>query len=93
LLFLETDSIKNTSFKKKGKDYILERNMTIKGNTKKVTFTVTYGGTAKDNYENERVGLSLKGKINHSEYGINGGQGLVGEEVTFTLNLNFIKSK
>jgi polyisoprenoid-binding protein YceI len=86
-------TFESTSFKKKGKDYILEGNMTIKGNTKKVTFTVTYGGTAKDNYGNERVGLSLKGKINRSEYGINGGQGFVGEEVEFTLNLNFIKSK
>jgi polyisoprenoid-binding protein YceI len=86
-------TFESISFKKKAKDYILEGNMTIKGITKKVMFTVTYGGTAKDNYGNERVGLSLNGTINRSEYGINGGQGFVGEEVTFTLNLNFIKSK
>jgi polyisoprenoid-binding protein YceI len=86
-------TFESTSFKKQGKDYILEGNMTIKGITKKVTFTVKYGGTAKDNYANERTGLSLKGKINRNDYGINGGQGFVGEEVEFTLNLNFIKSK
>jgi polyisoprenoid-binding protein YceI len=86
-------TFESTSLKKKGKDYILEGNMTIKGITKKVAFTVKYGGTAKDNYANERVGLSLNGKINRSDYGINGGQGFVGEEVTFILNLNFIKSK
>jgi polyisoprenoid-binding protein YceI len=86
-------TFESTSFKKIGKNYILEGDMTIKGTTKKVTFTVNYGGTAKDNYGNERVGLTLNGKINRSDYGINGGQGFVGEEVTFTLNLNFIKSK
>lgn len=88
-----TMNFESMSFKKKGKNYLLNGNITIKDITKKVSFTVYYGGTAKDNYGNERVGLSLKGIINRSDYGINGGQGFVGEEVNFTLNLNFIKSK
>jgi hypothetical protein len=41
----------------------------------------------------ENTSFKKKGKINFSEYVISGGQGLVGEEATFTINLNFIKSK
>ncbi len=87
-------TFESTSFKKKGKNkFVLEGNLSIKAVTKKVSFDVVYGGTAKDNYGNERVGMSLNGKVKRSDYQINGGQGFVGEEVNFILNLNFIKSK
>jgi polyisoprenoid-binding protein YceI len=87
-------SFESTAFKKKGKNkFLLEGNLSIKGTSKKVSFEVTSGGTAKDNYGNERVGMTLFGKVKRSDYQINGGQGFVGDEVSFALNFNFIKSK
>lgn len=89
-----TMSFESSSFKKKGKNkYILEGNLSIKGLSKKVSFEVNYGGTAKDNYGNERVGMSLNAKVKRSDFQINGGQGVVSDEVTFNLNFNFVKSK
>ena len=87
-------SFKTTSFKKiKKNTYKLEGNMTIKGVTQKMSFDVSYGGTASDNYGNERVGFMISGKVKRSDFQINGGKGIVGDEVSFTLNFNFIKSK
>jgi polyisoprenoid-binding protein YceI len=83
-----------TSFKKiKNNSYKLEGNMTIKGISKRMTFDVTYGGSATDHYSNERSGFTILGKINRSDFQINGGKGIVGDEVSFALNFNFIKSK
>jgi polyisoprenoid-binding protein YceI len=67
--------------------------MMIKGVSKTMSFDVNYGGIATDNYGNERAGFAISGKINRPDFQINGGKGVVGEEVTFTLNFNFIKSK
>ena len=83
-----------TSFKKgKNNTYTLEGVMTIKGVSKSMSFDVNYGGIATDNYGNERAGFAISGKINRPDFQINGGKGFVGDEVTFTLNFNFIKSK
>lgn len=87
-------SFRSTSFRKQGKDkYKLEGDMTIRGVTKRMTFTATYGGIAKDNYGNERAGFTLTDKVKRSAFSINGGKGIVGDEVTFNLDLNFIRQK
>lgn len=83
----------STSFKKQGKKYQLEGNLTIKGITKKTTFVVTYGGTAKDPYGNERIGFTLNSTIKRSDFQINGAKEVVADAVDFTLNLNFTKAK
>ena len=67
--------------------------MTIKGVSKTMSFDVNYGGAANDNYGNERSGFTILGEINRSDFQIIGGKGFVCEEVTFTLNFNFIKLK
>jgi len=87
-------SFTTTSLKKGKKNtYNLEGVMTIKGVSKTMSFDVNYGGNATDNYGNERTGFTILGRINRSDFQINGGTGVVGEEVTFTLDFNFIKSK
>ena len=48
----------STAFKKlKGNQYALEGNLTIRDVTKKVKFTVVYGGTVKDPWGNTKSGL------------------------------------
>lgn len=89
-----TLTFRSTSFRKQGKDgYLLEGDMTIRGVTKRMTFQVVHGGKAKDGYGNERAGFTITEKIKRSDFGIIGGKGIVGDEVKFTLDLNFIRGK
>jgi polyisoprenoid-binding protein YceI len=73
--------------------------LTIHGVTRNVTFTVE-GPTppAKDPWGNTRLGLSATTKISRKDFGLNWnaaletGGILVGDEVTITLDVQFIKA-
>lgn len=73
--------------------------LTIHGVTREVVFAVE-GPTApaKDPYGNTRLGLSATTKINRKDFGLNWnaaletGGILVGDEVTITLDLQFVKA-
>lgn len=73
--------------------------LTIHGVTQDVEFVVE-GPTppVKDPWGNERVGVSASTRINRTHYGLNfnatleTGGVLVGEEVTITLELEFVKA-
>jgi polyisoprenoid-binding protein YceI len=72
--------------------------LTLRGLTRPVTFTVE-GPSApgKDPWGNERIGLSATTKINRKDFGLTWnatletGGVLVGEDVTLTLDIQFIK--
>ena len=70
--------------------------LSIKSVTKRVTFNGTFGGYA-EMWGQERAGFSAIGKINRFDFGISfndtldSGGLVVGEEVTFILNLEFVK--
>ena len=90
----------STSFKKvKGTTYALEGNMTIRDVTKKVKFSVTYGGTMKDPYGNIKSGFSAAAKISRKAFGLQwsklteAGGAVVGDEVTILLNLELAQQK
>lgn len=77
----------------------LEGELTIHGVTRKVKFAVE-GPTApgKDPWGNTRIGVSATTKINRKDYGLTWnaaletGGILVGEEVTITLDVQFVKA-
>lgn len=77
----------------------VEGDLTIRGVTRKVTFQVE-GPTppAKDPWGNTRVGVSATTKINRKDFGLTWnaaletGGILVGDEVTITLDVQFIKA-
>ena len=76
-----------------------EGDLTIHGETRKVVFTVE-GPTspAKDPWGNTRLGLSATTKINRKYFGLTwntalkAGGILVGDEVTITLDVEFVKA-
>jgi polyisoprenoid-binding protein YceI len=76
----------------------LEGDLTIRGVTRKVVFTVE-GPTppVKDPWGNTRIAVSATTKINRKDFGLTWnaaletGGILVGEEVTITLDVQFIK--
>ena len=80
-------------------ELVVEGDLTIRGVTRKVVFNVE-GPTppTKDPWGNTRVGVSATAKINRKDYGLTWnaaletGGILVGDEVTITLDVEFIKA-
>jgi polyisoprenoid-binding protein YceI len=66
--------------------------LTIHGTTKEVVLDVD-GPTAaiKDPWGNARRGASASVKITRQDFGINGAPGVVGDEITISLDVEFIK--
>ena len=66
-----TMTFKSTEIKSIGEDrYELTGDLTIKGNTKPVTFTVTNLGEFNDPMMGHRIAYSGEGKINRRDYGM-----------------------
>ena len=93
-------SFVSTSFtKKSGAMYELVGNLTIRDVTKKVTFSVKYGGTTKDPYGNTKAGFKATGTINRLEYGLRwntlteAGGAVVGSDIDLTVNLEMALAK
>jgi len=93
-------SFKSTTIKRTGEgELAVAGDLTIHGITRNVVFTVE-GPTpqAKDPWGNTRLGLSATTKINRKDFGLTWnaaletGGILVGDEVTITLDVQFIKA-
>jgi polyisoprenoid-binding protein YceI len=95
-----TLSFKSTDSKVVGDGELIVRgDLTIRGITRKVTFQVE-GPTppAKDPWGNTRIAVSATTKINRKDFGLawnaalETGGILVGDEVTITLDIEFVKA-
>jgi polyisoprenoid-binding protein YceI len=95
-----TISFKSTSVKTKGKgEFDVTGDLTMHGVTKPVTFAVEeLSDPAKDPWGNLRVGIVATAKVNRKDFGLNWnaaletGGVLVGEDVTITLDVQFVKA-
>ncbi|MEE1946494.1 YceI family protein [Pedobacter sp. KR3-3] len=96
-------TFEGTSFKKvstkspkqQTNKYVLKGKLTIRDVTKDVTFLVNYGGTAKDQQGNTKVGFQATTTINRLDYNIKydpTGAGIA-KDVKITLNLEFVQAK
>ncbi len=71
-------------------------NLTIKGVTKEVVLNLDFGGTGKDPWGNTRMGMTVSGKINRTDYGLTWnaaletGGVLVSEEVQLNCEIQFV---
>ncbi|MGX9986796.1 YceI family protein [Soonwooa purpurea] len=64
-------TFKSTTVNKaKGNAYVVAGDLTIKGVTKPIVVTLTYGGKNKDQQGNEKMGIQTNFKINRFDYGI-----------------------
>lgn len=93
-------TFKSTSVKKIDEgEYQATGNFTIRETTKPETFTVIYGGSGKDPWGNEKVGFSVEGTINRSDYGLTWnaaletGGVLVGDKVKISLDVQAAKAE
>ncbi|MBM7566598.1 YceI family protein [Paenibacillus sacheonensis] len=79
-------------------EYDVTGNVTLRGLTRPETFQVTYEGSGKDPWGNEKAGFSAKGALKRSEFGLTynavleTGGVLIGDEVKFTIELEAVKA-
>jgi polyisoprenoid-binding protein YceI len=85
--------------KKDGDELSVTGDLSIRGVTRPVTFAVEGpSAPAKDPWGNTRIGLSATTKINRKDFGLTWnaaletGGILVGDEVTITLDVQFVKA-
>lgn len=71
-------------------------NLSMHGVTKKVVLDIDMGGVMTDNNGNQRSGMTLEGKINRKDFGLNwnnvieSGGVVVGDEVKITIEIEGI---
>ena len=95
-----TLTFQSTSIRSTGnQDYAVDGDLTIRGVTKPIILNVTdVSGPSKDPWGNQRIGLSGSAKVDRREFGLEWnaalelGGVLVGEEVTITIDVQFIKA-
>jgi polyisoprenoid-binding protein YceI len=91
-------TFKSTSFTKKGDEYELKGDLSLKGETKPVQLAVEFSGILKDPWGNTKVGFTITGKINRKDWGLNWnsaletGGVLVGEDVKLNIELQLIQA-
>jgi len=103
--FFEAEKFPTMTFKSTnidatgGPDYAVTGELTIHGVTKTVTLNAEdVSKPSKDPWGNHRIGLTATAKINRKDFGLaynsalETGGVLVGEEVTITLDVEFIKA-
>lgn len=71
-------TFKSTSVARKGKAYILNGDLTLKGVTKQIALPFTITGAIKDGRGNTRMGIAAQTTIDRRDYGITWGHTLSG---------------
>ena len=95
--FLDVEKFQEIVFKLKsvapdGDNYKVTGDLTIKGVTKEITLDYEHGGSVVDPYGNTKVGGTLTGTINRTDWGLSwnvplgGGGLLVGEKVKLEID-------
>lgn len=103
--FFETDkfpeiTFESTKVEAKGADsYLVTGKFTMHGVTKEIVLPLTFGGTVKDPWGNERAGFSLQTVLNRKDYGVvwnkamDAGGLVLGDDVEVAIDLELVKAK
>jgi polyisoprenoid-binding protein YceI len=102
--FLQVDqyptvTFKSTRIETTGKDrYSMTGDLTIKGNTRPVTFSVLKYGEFNDPMMGHRIAYSAEGQINRRDFGLTAnmildGKMVVGEKVQISIEGEFVEQK
>ncbi len=90
-------SFASTKIEKKGSDYALSGNLTIRDTTLPVVLEVAYGGTTVDPYGQTKAGFEIEGKINRKQFGLTwsalteAGSLVVGDDIRLLLSIQMVK--
>jgi polyisoprenoid-binding protein YceI len=87
-----TITFKSTSVKKTGDNTIdVTGDLTVHGVTKSVTIPFTFIGEGSNPQAGTRAGFEGELKLNRSDYGMNGWQKVVGDDVTLIVSVEGVK--
>jgi polyisoprenoid-binding protein YceI len=93
-----TMSLVSTGIESAGRNYVLHANLTIKGITRAVDFTLEFDGVATDPWGNTKAGFTAETEINRKEFGLEwnvaleAGGVVVGEKVKIQLEIEALKA-
>ena len=101
--FFATDSFptlefKSTSVTLRGEELTIQGNLTIRGKTRPVNLSGSFGGITKDAQGKDRIGFEASAKINRMDYGVSwnraveGGGIMLGDEVEINITIEAVKS-
>lgn len=65
-----TFSFRGTGVRAEGDDLVVTGDLTLRGVTKPVDFTVDFGGVTVDGYGNKKLGLEAEATINRHDFGV-----------------------
>lgn len=79
--------------REEGDHLVVDGRLTLNGVTRDVALEATPGGTARDAYGHDRVGLQLDGAISRRDYGIaiDSDESLVGNEIELEIDLSLVR--
>ena len=78
---------------------VLKGNLTMHGVTKEVALALTFNGTIKDPWGNDKAGFSASGKVDRTEFGLSygkvmeGGGLMIGNDVEFNIEIEATAKK
>jgi polyisoprenoid-binding protein YceI len=87
----------NGVLEKKGEDYVLKGDLTMRETTLPVELAVELGGVAGDPYGNTKAGFEISGKVSRKAFGLTwsavteAGSVVVGDEVKIIASIQLIK--
>ena len=87
---------RTTALRLSGEGFEVDGQLTIKGVTRPVTLAVEFNGIGSDPWGGTRLGLSARGEINRSDFGISfnmpldGGGVMVGEKVQLIIEVESV---
>ena len=93
-----TIAFRSTKIEKKGDEFRVVGDLTIRGVTRQVTLDVTEEGRGRDPWGGERAGFSATTKINRRDFGLTWNQALetggvvVGDEIRISIDAEFVKA-
>lgn len=86
-------TFKSTSWKPAGENkFEVTGDLTLRGQTKPVTVTLEFTGTGKDRQGADVAGFETTFTIKRSDFGVNGAQGGVGDDVTLSVSIEVLKA-
>jgi polyisoprenoid-binding protein YceI len=87
---------RSTGVRTDGADWLVDGELTIKGNTRPVTLALELNGFGPDAYGGTRAGFSAKTEINRNEFGVDikmpmdGGGVVVGDKISVELEIEAV---
>ncbi len=93
-----TITLVSKGIEKKGSDFVLHTDLTIKGVTKPVDFELEFDGVTGDPWGGTRVGFSAEAEVNRKDWGLEWnmaletGGVLVGEKVKIVIEVEAVKA-